>query len=181
MASTKQALKDAGFGFRNEYGLTAKQEQFCQFIAIGDSQADAYRKAFDVKTAKPETIWQMASKMSAKPMVKARVNALFKEQSATMVKDAVGIRKHVFNGLLKESQNDDAKPGERIKALVALGQIDIVGMFREKTSETAREVSPEELERELRDRLASFFGRMPEISPAREKPDQSNGDIIDVE
>lgn len=57
--------------------LTPKQERFCQCIADGMSQADAYRNAFDVKpTTKPETTQANASRLMADSMVSARVKEL---------------------------------------------------------------------------------------------------------
>ena len=56
---------------------------------------------------------------------------LLKEQEAAMHRDSVAIRRHVFSGLMKESRNEQAKPSERIAALIALGKIDLVSMFRE--------------------------------------------------
>lgn len=54
--------------------LTPKQERFCQCIADGMSQADAYRNAFDVKpTTKPETVQESASRLMKDPKVSARV------------------------------------------------------------------------------------------------------------
>lgn len=57
--------------------LTPKQERFCQCIADGMSQADAYRNAFDVKpTTKPETVQANASRLMSDSMVSARVKEL---------------------------------------------------------------------------------------------------------
>lgn len=53
--------------------LTAKQEKFCQCIADGMTQSDAYRAAFCVKNMKPETIWVRASELMADGKVKVRV------------------------------------------------------------------------------------------------------------
>ena len=41
--------------------LTAKQEKFIQNIIKGMSQTDAYREAFDITTAKPESVYTMSS------------------------------------------------------------------------------------------------------------------------
>lgn len=46
--------------------LTPKQEKFAQLIAGGKSQADAYREAFNVRTTKPKTIHEAASKIASK-------------------------------------------------------------------------------------------------------------------
>lgn len=57
--------------------LTPKQERFCQCIADGMSQADAYRSSFDVKpTTKPETVQANASRLMSDSMVSARVKEL---------------------------------------------------------------------------------------------------------
>lgn len=63
--------------------MTPKQENFAQAIADGMSQADAYRRAFDVKpTTKPETVQQMASRLMADHKVFARVAELKAQLSA---------------------------------------------------------------------------------------------------
>ena len=83
---------------------------------------------------------------------------LLKQHEAAMVRDSVAIRRHVFSGLMKESRNEEAKPSERIAALVALGKIDIVSMFREVRSiEDRTERRPDEVEAELRSKLRELF------------------------
>ena len=62
--------------------LTPKQEKFAQFVADGMSQADAYRKAFNVNpNTKPETTQANASRLMANSMVSARVDELRKQLS----------------------------------------------------------------------------------------------------
>jgi phage terminase small subunit len=57
--------------------LTPKQEAFAQAVADGNTQADAYRIAFDVKpSTKPETVQANASRLMADSMVSARVAEL---------------------------------------------------------------------------------------------------------
>lgn len=56
--------------------LTAKQEAFCQAIVSGMSQADAYRKAYDAKRMKAESIHEKASRLMADGKVRARVDEL---------------------------------------------------------------------------------------------------------
>ena len=56
--------------------LTSKQEHFCQSIADGMSQADAYRTAFDADNMKAETIHKRASELMANGEVSGRVSEL---------------------------------------------------------------------------------------------------------
>ena len=51
-----------------------------------------------------------------------------------------------------------SKASERISALIALGKIDVVSMFREvRTIESGMERKPEEVETELRSKLRELF------------------------
>jgi hypothetical protein len=56
--------------------LTAKQEAFCQGIADGLGQADAYRAAYDAEGMKDTTIYPLASKLMKNDKVTARIAEL---------------------------------------------------------------------------------------------------------
>jgi phage terminase small subunit len=56
--------------------LTAKQEAFCQGIADGLGQADAYRAAYDAEGMKDNTIYPLASKLMKNDKVAARISEL---------------------------------------------------------------------------------------------------------
>lgn len=56
--------------------LTAKQEAFCQAIADGMNQSDAYRHAYNAENMKPESVNVNASKLMADTKVRLRVNDL---------------------------------------------------------------------------------------------------------
>lgn len=62
--------------------LTAKQENFCQAIASGMNQSDAYRSAYDAGNMKPESINVNASKLCADAKVALRVTELKDEIAA---------------------------------------------------------------------------------------------------
>lgn len=59
-----------------EKQLTPKQEIFCQGVAKGLSQADAYRAAYASENMKDDTIQQCASRLMADRKVAARVREL---------------------------------------------------------------------------------------------------------
>lgn len=63
--------------------LTPKQEAFCQAIADGMTQSDAYRSAFDVSpSTKAETIHKRASELIGNGEVTGRVAELKQALSA---------------------------------------------------------------------------------------------------
>lgn len=56
--------------------LTAKQEAFCQAIADGMGQADAYRIAYDAEGMKDGTVYPKASRMMNEGKIRARIDEL---------------------------------------------------------------------------------------------------------
>ncbi len=56
--------------------LTAKQEKFCQGIANGLSQSDAYRSAYSTKNKKKKSVWENASHLADNVKVKSRLKEL---------------------------------------------------------------------------------------------------------
>jgi hypothetical protein len=139
------------------HGLSPKQEAFAQLVVRGENLSDAYRATYRAG-GKPASINVSASKLAKNAKVRSRIEALLKQAEASMHRDSVAIRRHVFSGLMKESRNETAKPSERISALIALGKIDVVGMFRDvHTVQALDERRPEEVENELRSKLRELF------------------------
>lgn len=56
--------------------LTAKQEAFCQGIADGLGQADAYRSAYDAEDMKENSVYVQASKLMKNPKISQRIAEL---------------------------------------------------------------------------------------------------------
>lgn len=77
--------------------LTARQEKFCQGIADGLSQSDAYRGAYNTGKMSVKTIWEYASRLADNSKVIARLRELrdslaekqlwTREKSVTVLKD----------------------------------------------------------------------------------------------
>jgi phage terminase small subunit len=80
--------------------LTAKQEAFCQAIADGKNQSDAYRSAYDAGKMKAETVNSKAYELSKNGEITARVDELrealankalwTREQSVAVLVDVIG-------------------------------------------------------------------------------------------
>ena len=88
--------------------LTAKQEAFCQAVANGMTQAEAYRTNYDIDpNCKPETIWVNASQLMADTNVSQRVATLKDEIAAKALwtrEDSVRTLKSVIDGNDKGSE-----------------------------------------------------------------------------
>ena len=56
--------------------LTAKQEAYCQGIADGMGQADAYRAAYDAGDMKENSVYVQASKLMKNPKIAQRIAEL---------------------------------------------------------------------------------------------------------
>ena len=64
--------------------LILKQEKFCQFIIKGMSQTDAYREAFDIKIAKPESVYRMSYRLLRNVKIESRLEELKKGRKAPL-------------------------------------------------------------------------------------------------
>jgi phage terminase small subunit len=69
--------------------LSPKEEAFCLAIVEGMSESDAYRKAYRPQRAKAKTINEMASRLMARPKIRARVAELMQPviQRARMTRE----------------------------------------------------------------------------------------------
>ena len=78
--------------------LTPMREKFCQGLAEGLTQSEAYRRSTNTSHWKPETVWDTASKLAAKPEVIQRVEEL----KAAIVSKYVAKRAWDLNTIIDE-------------------------------------------------------------------------------
>jgi hypothetical protein len=74
-----------------------------------------------------------------------------------VVEEAVQLRRFVTNKLIEDSGLSD--PRHRLKALELLGKISDVGLFSEKTEITVKNLSPEDLETQIKSKLYKILGQ----------------------
>lgn len=88
--------------------LTAKQEAFCQAVASGMTQIDAYRDNYDVSNdAKVDGLYVDACKLAADPKIAQRIATLKDEIAAKALwtrEDSVRTLKTVIEGNDKGSE-----------------------------------------------------------------------------
>ena len=56
--------------------LTARQEKFCQGIADGLNQTEAYRSAYSIENKSRKSLWERASRLAENSKVTARIDEL---------------------------------------------------------------------------------------------------------
>ena len=136
-------------------GVSPKQSAFAAFVAEGDSYTDAYRKAYDASKMNDQVVWNSASRLAKNKKVMTYITALKK-------KDATAIEAHdklskawILERLQDEAQNDKNPAATRVRALELLGKTS--GLFDESTHITFENRTPEDVEKELLEKLAVLF------------------------
>jgi hypothetical protein len=145
---------------KDENGLTAKQEAFCQGVGSrGDTLAASYRAAYDASGMTPANVHNEAYKLMLRPEIASRVNALVREKQAKTSLDAARIRSHVIERLHSESINPDNPPAARVRALELLGKLDVVGAFRERVETETKQAAPDDIAATLEARLKALLAK----------------------
>jgi phage terminase small subunit len=93
--------------------LTAKQEKFVQKIIEGNSQADAYRAAYNTSKMTDKTIWEAASKLMADSKVSARLSELREQITSEKIMSA----QKRMEWLTQLVMGEDASYSDRLKAI----------------------------------------------------------------
>ena len=139
----------------NPNGISPKQSAFAGFVVEGDSYTDAYRKAYNASKMKEQVVWNAASRLAKNEKVQGYITAL-KKKDATAVKAHDKLSKAwILERLQDEAQNDGNPAATRVRALELLGKTS--GLFDESTHITFENRTPEDVEKELVEKLAVLF------------------------
>lgn len=145
---------------KNEYGLTSKQESFCQGVGSrGETLAVAYRAAYDAANMAPATVHNEACKLMARPEIAARVNELVRERQTKTSHDAARIKAHVIERLHAESIDPDSPPAARVRALELLGKLSDVAAFKERVATETHDAAPADLAATLEAKLKAMLAK----------------------
>ena len=101
--------------------LTAKQEAFCQAIADGKNQSDAYRLAYNAEKMKPESVQVQASKLISDPKVAIRIQEL----KSKLESKQLWTREQSINKAIEaiEMASNNGKPLEILKGVEVLNKM----------------------------------------------------------
>jgi hypothetical protein len=135
--------------------LTHKQKAFAHAIAVGDTKADAYRKAYKSK-AKPKQVGNAGSRLAKHEGIAREVEAIQVAIEATKYQNAGQIKALVVHQLTQHALNEDNPPAQRIKALELLGKTHDVGLFIERREVIAINSSMD-IKARLLDQLKTFI------------------------
>jgi hypothetical protein len=125
--------------------LTHKQRAFAREVAMGESKAGAYRKAYD-STGKGTTESQEGQKLVKNPMISRQIEAFKLAIEAQKYSSPIALRSLVIERLTATAIDDNIKPAQRLRALELLGKVTEVAAFTERreiiktdSSDTARD------------------------------------------
>lgn len=122
---------DALLGSGVSRELTAKQKKFARAVAMGETGAGAYRKAYSAK-AKPKTAGDAAHRLKAHSGIAAEIEALKLAQAAAEYRTPAALRALVINTLCEVVTNPMEKGAVRVNAAKVLGTVTEVAAFTER-------------------------------------------------
>jgi hypothetical protein len=137
-------------------GLTHAQEAYvlARFNGLGIS--DAYREAYPNQDANAATIARSAHDLETSPKIVARFNQMIADRRAQSSLAPIVSKEFVLNGIASIAANPNVKDQTRLAAYIALGKVAGIDLFREIHVTEKRTRTPEEIDAELRERLASM-------------------------
>jgi hypothetical protein len=111
--------------------LTAKQKNFAEELARGNTKVGAYRKAYNTK-GKPASQRTDASKIASNPHIIQLAERIRQALEAVKYQTPAHIRALTIHELTRHAISEDTAPAQRIKALELLGKITEVALFTER-------------------------------------------------
>ena len=136
--------------------MTPKQSAFAGFVAEGDSLSEAYRKAYNTAKMSDNVVNNEASALAKNQKVKQAIESL-KVQTRSAHKAHQKLSNDwIMQKLHDEAINEGNPAATRVRALELLGKTG--GLFDESTHVTFEHRSPEDVEKELLEKLNSLFG-----------------------
>jgi hypothetical protein len=130
----KQALKEMPIETILMVGkseLTPKQREFARQVALGNSGAESYRKAYDSK-GKPKTQGDQASKLKADSRIAAEIEAYELALEAQKYRSSESLRALVIQSLVSVLIDPAAKQSTKVTAAKVLGTVTEVAAFTER-------------------------------------------------
>jgi hypothetical protein len=122
---------DALLGSGVSRELTSKQKKFARAVAMGETGAGAYRKAYSAK-AKPKTAGDAAHRLKGHSGIAAEIEALKLAQAAAEYRTPAALRALVIQTLCEVVTNPGEKGAVRVNAAKVLGTVTEVAAFTER-------------------------------------------------
>lgn len=164
-----------GVGNRADTKLTPKQREFARQVALGETKAEAYRKAYNSKTQRKQTQGDMGYRLAARPDISAEIEAYRLAAEAEKQRTPAQLRALVIHQLTKHALDEACPPAQRIKALELLGKVSEVAAFTERKETTVINQSGE-LKQKLLDQLRNVV----DITPNDDADDSADSLLAEL-
>jgi len=139
----------------NRNGVSPKQAAFAGFVVDGDNFTDAYRKAYNASKMNDQVVWNSASRLAKNEKVKGFIESLRAKNKVAEEAHQKLSNEWIIQRLQDEALNDRNPAATRVRALELLGKTG--GLFDESTHVTFEQRSPEDVEKELMEKLGTLF------------------------
>ena len=127
--------------------LTSKQKAFAKEVALGETKAGAYRKAYKSK-GKPQTQSIEGQKLMKNPAIALQVEAIQVALEANQHITPASLRALAIHKITEKALDPEVPPAQQLKALELLGKITEVALFTER-----REIVQTTNSQEMKDKL----------------------------
>lgn len=136
-------------------GLTSRQQLFVSLCFSGLNDTEAYRQAYDVAGVAEPSIRAMAHVVRHDPNVTLKLRELQDKRDSQSTLASSLSREWIQQRIMKLATDAD-KDSVKLAALVALGKVVGIDLFRETTRVERIERTPADIDRELEERLGSL-------------------------
>jgi hypothetical protein len=142
-------------GSRPFEGLTSAQYRFVSLVFSGYQNVQAYQAVYDTAGMATSTIYSRANELINSPNVAAKIRELRERADLQSTLSPGVTREFVLNGI-KDIALTEPKGSTRLAAYIALGKTVGIDLFRETVVHEKRVRTVEDVETELKDRLAEL-------------------------
>jgi hypothetical protein len=137
--------------------MTGKMKAFAHALALGETKAEAYRKAYK-RDASKRTLACKPYELSKDERIQREVQAYTLALEAEKHRTPAQLKALLVQQLVQHSLDDDFPPAQRMKALQLIGQLFEVGAFLERKETTIVHKSSD-----IRTRLLERLGKATDI------------------
>jgi hypothetical protein len=152
--------------------LTHKQREFARSIALGETKAGAYRKAYKSK-GKPQTQSIEGQRLVKDPAISLQIDAFKVALEAQKYQTPAHLRALAIHKITEKVLDQNCPPAQQLKALELLGKITEVALFTER-----REVVTVSNPAEMREKLMASIQLALSNSKTIDMEAQSADDLL---
>lgn len=152
--------------------LTHKQREFARSIALGETKAGAYRKAYKSK-GKPKTESNEGQRLTKDPAITMQIEAFKVALEAQKYQTPAHLRALAIHKITEKVLDPNCPPAQQLKALELLGKVTEIALFTER-----REVVTVSNPAEMREKLMASIQLALSNSKTIDMEAQSADDLL---